>query len=84
MTLNEQPLERNNIHLLTIWTCFWLLINIRIFSSSKVHTFLCSTTSITQSIEQLEKEMLNGQKLQGPATAADVHLILEHKNLVDK
>lgn len=28
--------------------------------------------------------MLNGQKLQGPATAAEVHLILEHKNLVDK
>lgn len=46
--------------------------------------FLRGAASITQSIEQLEKEMLNGQKLQGPATAAEVHLILEHKNLVDK
>ncbi|KAF7664399.1 hypothetical protein LDENG_00178210 [Lucifuga dentata] len=37
-----------------------------------------------KSIEELEKEMLNGQKLQGPATAAEVHLILKHKNLIDK
>lgn len=37
-----------------------------------------------QSIEELEKEMLNGQKLQGPATAAEVHQILKHKNLVEK
>lgn len=37
-----------------------------------------------QSIEELEKEMLNGQKLQGPATAAEVHLILKNKNLVDE
>uniref|UniRef100_A0A3Q0QMY2 Glycerol-3-phosphate dehydrogenase [NAD(+)] n=1 Tax=Amphilophus citrinellus TaxID=61819 RepID=A0A3Q0QMY2_AMPCI len=36
------------------------------------------------SIEELEKEMLNGQKLQGPATAAEVYLILKHKNLIDK
>ena len=39
---------------------------------------------IAQSIEELEKEMLNGQKLQGPATAAEVNLILKHKNLIDK
>ncbi|XP_028843210.1 glycerol-3-phosphate dehydrogenase [NAD(+)], cytoplasmic [Denticeps clupeoides] len=37
-----------------------------------------------KSLEQLEKEMLNGQKLQGPATAAEVHLILKNKGLVDK
>uniref|UniRef100_C1BL19 Glycerol-3-phosphate dehydrogenase [NAD(+)] n=1 Tax=Osmerus mordax TaxID=8014 RepID=C1BL19_OSMMO len=37
-----------------------------------------------KSIEELEKEMLNGQKLQGPATAAEVRLILKNKNLVDK
>uniref|UniRef100_A0A8C6P5F0 Glycerol-3-phosphate dehydrogenase [NAD(+)] n=1 Tax=Nothobranchius furzeri TaxID=105023 RepID=A0A8C6P5F0_NOTFU len=37
-----------------------------------------------KSIEDLEREMLNGQKLQGPATAAEVYLILKHKNLVDK
>ncbi|XP_018602674.1 glycerol-3-phosphate dehydrogenase [NAD(+)], cytoplasmic [Scleropages formosus] len=37
-----------------------------------------------KSIEELEKEMLNGQKLQGPATAAEVNHILKHKNLVEK
>ncbi|XP_041097643.1 glycerol-3-phosphate dehydrogenase [NAD(+)], cytoplasmic [Polyodon spathula] len=37
-----------------------------------------------KSIEELEKEMLNGQKLQGPQTAAEVHRILASKNLVDK
>ncbi|XP_029362268.1 glycerol-3-phosphate dehydrogenase [NAD(+)], cytoplasmic isoform X2 [Echeneis naucrates] len=37
-----------------------------------------------KSIEELEKEMLNGQKLQGPATAAEVYAILKHKNLIDK
>ena len=48
------------------------------------HTHACHVSSLTQSIEELEKEMLNGQKLQGPATAAEVHLILNHKNLIDK
>ncbi|KAF7693176.1 glycerol-3-phosphate dehydrogenase 1b [Silurus meridionalis] len=37
-----------------------------------------------KSIEELEKEMLNGQKLQGPATAAEVNHILQLKNMVDK
>ncbi|CAB1329401.1 unnamed protein product [Coregonus sp. 'balchen'] len=37
-----------------------------------------------KSIEELEKEMLNGQKLQGPATAAEVHVILKNKDLLDK
>ncbi|XP_063071162.1 glycerol-3-phosphate dehydrogenase [NAD(+)], cytoplasmic-like [Engraulis encrasicolus] len=37
-----------------------------------------------KTIEELEKEMLNGQKLQGPATAMEVHHILKAKNLTDK
>ncbi|KAL7837632.1 hypothetical protein SRHO_G00273430 [Serrasalmus rhombeus] len=37
-----------------------------------------------KTIEELEKELLNGQKLQGPATAAEVNHILKHKNMVDK
>lgn len=37
-----------------------------------------------KSIEELEKEMLNGQKLQGPATAAEVHHILQGKDLHHK
>ncbi|XP_066477545.1 glycerol-3-phosphate dehydrogenase [NAD(+)], cytoplasmic-like [Tiliqua scincoides] len=37
-----------------------------------------------KTIEQLETEMLNGQKLQGPQTAAEVYKILKHKNMVDK
>ncbi|XP_075581092.1 glycerol-3-phosphate dehydrogenase [NAD(+)], cytoplasmic [Pelecanus crispus] len=37
-----------------------------------------------KSIEQLEKEMLDGQKLQGPQTSAELHRILKSKNLVEK
>ncbi|KAM9252224.1 glycerol-3-phosphate dehydrogenase [NAD(+)], cytoplasmic isoform 2-T2 [Cariama cristata] len=37
-----------------------------------------------KSIEQLEKEMLNGQKLQGPQTSAELHRILKTKNAVEK
>ncbi|XP_056461629.1 glycerol-3-phosphate dehydrogenase [NAD(+)], cytoplasmic-like [Gadus chalcogrammus] len=37
-----------------------------------------------KTIEELEIEMLNGQKLQGPATAGEVNRILKSKNMVDK
>ncbi|XP_038645719.1 glycerol-3-phosphate dehydrogenase [NAD(+)], cytoplasmic-like [Scyliorhinus canicula] len=36
-----------------------------------------------KSIEELEKEMLNGQKLQGPQTSAEVYKLLKQKNLVN-
>ncbi|XP_065226379.1 glycerol-3-phosphate dehydrogenase [NAD(+)], cytoplasmic-like isoform X2 [Planococcus citri] len=34
-----------------------------------------------KSIEELEKEMLNGQKLQGPITAEEVNYMLKNKNM---
>ncbi|KAM4793328.1 glycerol-3-phosphate dehydrogenase 1-like protein isoform 1-T1 [Cyanocitta cristata] len=37
-----------------------------------------------KSIEELEKEMLNGQKLQGPQTSAEVYRILKQKGMLDK
>ncbi|XP_041896500.1 glycerol-3-phosphate dehydrogenase 1-like protein [Corvus kubaryi] len=37
-----------------------------------------------KSIEELENEMLNGQKLQGPQTSAEVYKILKQKNMLDK
>lgn len=37
-----------------------------------------------KSIEQLEQEMLNGQKLQGPETAEEVNFVLKQKGLEDK
>ncbi|XP_053323217.1 glycerol-3-phosphate dehydrogenase 1-like protein [Spea bombifrons] len=37
-----------------------------------------------KSIEELENEMLNGQKLQGPQTSAEVYRILKQKGMVDK
>lgn len=40
-------------------------------------------TACLQSIETLEKEMLNGQKLQGPPTAAEVNIMLKAKNVED-
>ncbi|XP_071251802.1 glycerol-3-phosphate dehydrogenase 1-like protein [Salvelinus alpinus] len=40
--------------------------------------------TLIKTIEVLEQEMLNGQKLQGPATSAEVYHILKQKGLVDK
>ncbi|ELU01876.1 hypothetical protein CAPTEDRAFT_220756 [Capitella teleta] len=37
-----------------------------------------------KTIEELEAEMLNGQKLQGPPTAAEVYTMLEQKGLTEK
>lgn len=37
-----------------------------------------------KSIEELEKELLNGQKVQGPPTAAEVNHVLKKKNLEAK
>ncbi|XP_020772776.2 glycerol-3-phosphate dehydrogenase [NAD(+)], cytoplasmic-like [Boleophthalmus pectinirostris] len=37
-----------------------------------------------KSIAELEAEMLNGQKLQGPQTSAEIYKILQKKGLVDK
>ncbi|XP_051949446.1 glycerol-3-phosphate dehydrogenase [NAD(+)], cytoplasmic-like isoform X2 [Xyrauchen texanus] len=37
-----------------------------------------------KSIAELEAEMLNGQKLQGPQTSAEVYKILQKKHMVDK
>ncbi len=39
--------------------------------------------STGRSIEDLEKEMLNGQKLQGPETAKELNLLLKSKNLLE-
>lgn len=37
-----------------------------------------------KTIEELEKEMLNGQKLQGPLTAKEVNFMLAAKKMEDK
>lgn len=37
-----------------------------------------------KTIEQLETEMLNGQKLQGPPTAQEVNFMLRNKAMEDK
>ncbi|XP_052092096.1 glycerol-3-phosphate dehydrogenase [NAD(+)], cytoplasmic-like isoform X1 [Mytilus californianus] len=37
-----------------------------------------------KSIEELEKEMLNGQKLQGPPTAFEVNYMLKNKNMEER
>lgn len=37
-----------------------------------------------QSIVELEEEMLNGQKLQGPQTSAEVYKILQKRDMVNK
>lgn len=37
-----------------------------------------------KSIEELEKEMLNGQKLQGPLAAKEVHVLLKEKGQEDQ
>lgn len=41
-------------------------------------------TSKGKSFEDLERELLNGQKLQGPPTAAEVNHVLKEKNMEDQ
>ena len=49
------------------------------FSSYTLCTFY-----IFQTIEELEKEMLNGQKLQGPFTALEVNHMLKQKGMEER
>lgn len=37
-----------------------------------------------KSIKDLETEMLNGQKLQGPITAEEVNFMLKNKSMTEK
>lgn len=37
-----------------------------------------------KSIEELERELLNGQKLQGPETAEEVFIMLKNRNMLDR
>ena len=48
------------------------------------HSRVCMCCCVLQTIEQLEAEMLNGQKLQGPPTAHEVNVMLKAKNAEDK
>lgn len=34
-------------------------------------------------MEELEKEMLNGQRMQGPQTAEEVYMMLESRGLLE-
>lgn len=79
-----------------ITTCYGMLI--REIERQGVSFFLCgnffpggrnrrvSEAFVTsgKTIEELEKEMLNGQKLQGPPTAEEVNYMLKNKGLEDK
>jgi hypothetical protein len=53
-------------------------------NSSPVFTAVSFLSFAFKTIEELEKEMLNGQKLQGPQTSAEVYRILKQKGLIDK
>lgn len=44
----------------------------------------CFSSFVFKTLEELEKEMLNGQKLQGPQTSAEVYRILQQKGLTDR
>uniref|UniRef100_A0A8C4PWE8 Glycerol-3-phosphate dehydrogenase [NAD(+)] n=1 Tax=Eptatretus burgeri TaxID=7764 RepID=A0A8C4PWE8_EPTBU len=56
--------------------------NFRITVVEEAHTVeICGAL---KKIEELEQEMLNGQKLQGPQSSAEVHRILKRKQLVEK
>ncbi|CAN8014398.1 unnamed protein product [Ixodes persulcatus] len=58
----------------------FMVVNLR----KKKLIALFSTYWKLQSIEELEKEMLNGQKLQGPETAEEVFTMLKNKNMLDR
>lgn len=45
---------------------------------------VCAFNNLFQSIEALEAEMLNGQKLQGPPTAYEVNYMLKNKKMEER
>lgn len=51
-------------------------------SLNNIH--MVSVCLVLQSIAELEAEMLNGQKLQGPQTSAEVYKILQKNDMINK
>ena len=49
-----------------------------------ITTFINTFNTFVQTIAELEKEMLNGQALQGPQTAEEVNHMLKSKNSEDR
>ena len=47
-------------------------------------TFSRMRGEIAQTLDDVEKELLNGQSAQGPLTAEEVYLMLVKTKLVDK
>lgn len=60
------------------------LLNHLIFTGGRNRRVSEAFVSSGKTIEELEKEMLNGQKLQGPPTAEEVNYMLKNKGLEDK
>ena len=53
-------------------------------AKNKLQFYFVRYETFSQTIKVLEDELLGGQKLQGPATADEVHVMLKARNLMDK
>ena len=49
-----------------------------------MYVCVCVCACFLQTLEDLEAEMLNGQKLQGPPTAAEVYSVLRQRGIEDQ
>ena len=65
-------------------TFTYIAIIIILYYKPRLYTLHTSNDTSVQSFEELEAELLDGQKLQGPLTALEVHEYLEKEGITEK
>lgn len=74
-------LQLNNSILVGI---FYLTLHLGVYLGGRNRKVSEAFVTSGKTIEQLETEMLNGQKLQGPITAKEVNYMLANKKMEEK
>jgi glycerol-3-phosphate dehydrogenase (NAD+) len=74
--MNSQLSHTDGTWILGHWWC----LHLRNRENDNIYSLLL----LFQTIQQLEQEMLNGQSLQGPPTAAEIYEALSKQGMEDR